>query len=145
MKNFKKLMMLATMTLINQQFIVAEYEEKETQLEEKPAKKRRKENKEEKHQGFGRIWTAAENTLTLHPGNAVNALATGDQDDTTFGYERNDEGHVKARKADTHRNRKNEKKEHEKNKKAHEKKNKAKKDKASKSSKKSHAKKESAE
>lgn len=146
MKNFKKLMMLAAITLINQQFMIAEYKEKEAQSEEISAKSskknknkknkkkdkkknkavkkqqkdkdKKKDKKKEKHQGFGRIWTAAENTLTLHPGNAVNALATGDQDDTTFGYERNDEGRVKARQADTHRNRKNEKKENEKSKKS---------------------------
>ena len=56
------------------------------------------------HQGFGRFGTAIENTLTLHPGNAVNALATGDQADTTFGYHEDERGRVKANRAHTEHN-----------------------------------------
>lgn len=57
-----------------------------------------------KHQGFGRIGTAIENTVTLHPGNAVNALATGDQADTTFGWHEDDDNSVKANRAQTYHN-----------------------------------------
>lgn len=56
------------------------------------------------HQGVGRIGTAIENTLTLHPGNAVNALATGDQSDTTYGWHKDDKGRVKANRAHTNHN-----------------------------------------
>ncbi len=96
MKNFKKLMMLATMTCIAQQMTFTKYQDPADDMEEQDMQPR--------HQGFGRIFTAAENTLTLHPGNAVNSLATGDQADTKFGYERNDEGKIKAKKANTQRN-----------------------------------------
>jgi hypothetical protein len=104
MKNFKKLMMLATLTITAQQAIIAEDD-----MDIQDAQPR--------HQGFGRIFTAAENTLTLHPGNAVNSLATGDQADTSFGYQRNDEGKVKAKRANTKRNKQERAKDQARNKK----------------------------
>jgi|GEM_PF-2299548 len=61
-------------------------------------------NSQPTHQGFGRIGTAIENTLTLHPGNAVNSLATGDQSDTTFGWHEDEDNRVKANRAHTKHN-----------------------------------------
>ena len=94
MKNFKKLMMLATVACIAQQSTIAN---NKTADDAQPT-----------HQGVGRLGTFFENTLTLHPGNAVNALVTGDQSDTTFGWHENEEGRIKANRADTeHNNNKN--------------------------------------
>src|SRR3990167_8453206 len=94
MKNFKKLMMLATVACIAQQSTIAN---NKTADDTQPT-----------HQGVGRLGTFFENTLTLHPGNAVNALVTGDQSDTTFGWHENEEGRIKANRADTeHNNNKN--------------------------------------
>lgn len=125
MKNFKKLMMLAILTITAQKAIIADddmmYEDDMDVQDAQP-----------RHQGFGRIFTAAENTLTLHPGNAVNSLATGNQADTSFGYERNDEGQVKARKANTSRNKQQRAKDEAKRKKEAAKKKKAAKNKSTK-------------
>jgi len=89
MKNFKKLMLLATMSVGAQQAI---------------AYNKSADDAQPTHQGFGRIGTAIENTLTLHPGNAVNALATGDQSDTTYGWHKDDNDRVKANRAHTEHN-----------------------------------------
>ena len=90
MKNFKKLMMLATLSI--------------TALQSINAYDNAADDTQPRHQGFGRIFTAIENTATLHPGNAVNSLATGNQSDTTFGWHENDDNNIKANRADTERN-----------------------------------------
>ncbi len=123
MKLFKKLMMLVSFSIISQSMTFASDDENNDDV--KP-----------KHQGFGRIFTAVENTVTLHPGNAVNSLATGNQDDTTFGYHKDEQGKVKANKANTRRNNAN-KKAQQKRKEAQAKKNKSKKNQADKPVKKS--------
>ena len=132
MKNFKKLMMLATMTFMAHESIFARYQDPAMDNDDDNMEQ---EDMQPRHQGFGRIFTAAENTLTLHPGNAVNSLATGDQADTNFGYERNDEGKVKAKRANTKRNKQERKKDEARRKKeAAKKKSKAKKQKSAKKS-----------
>ena len=90
MKNFKKLITVATIALTLQQTTTAY---------DKSA-----DDAQPTHQGFGRFGTFFENTLTLHPGNAVNALATGDQSDTTFGWHEDEEGRIKANRARTEHN-----------------------------------------
>lgn len=119
MKKFKKIILVASLSVIAQQSLAADvnasYENESTTTQNSNISKHdRKANLKEhrrnedhikpKHQGFGRIGTALENTLTLHPGNAVNALATGDQADTTFGYHKDDEGRIKANRAHTEHN-----------------------------------------
>ena len=42
--------------------------------------------------------------LKIHPGNAVNALATGDQSDTTYGWHKDKNDRVKANRAHTEHN-----------------------------------------
>lgn len=124
MKNLKKLIILATFSMINYQvmassepeygYIVPDqdaHEQRQTRQSSRQSRKIEKRQQRQAddrtkptHQGFGRIGTALENTLTLHPGNAVNALATGDQSDTTFGWHENEEGRVKANRAHTEHN-----------------------------------------
>lgn len=89
MKNLKKLMLVATISITAQQTIAYDRSADDA----KPTK-----------QGFGRIGTAIENTVTLHPGNAVNALATGNQSDTTYGWHKDKNGRVKANRAHTNHN-----------------------------------------
>lgn len=101
MKDFKKIALIAALSLCAQQYVAAKSNNNDD-MDQQDAKP--------KHQGWGRLGTMLENTVTLHPGNAVNAAVTGDQEDTSFGYERNDEGKVKARKANTARNRENDNK-----------------------------------
>ena len=122
MKLFKKLMILSSIVMMSQSITFASDDNDD--------------NPKPKHQGFGRIFTAVENTVTLHPGNAVNSLATGNQDDTTFGYYKDEQGKVKANKANTRRNNANKKAE-QKKKEVQAKKNKSKKNQADKPVKKS--------
>lgn len=89
MKNLKKLMLVATISMGAHQAT---------------AYNRSADDAQPTHQGVGRIGTAIENTLTLHPGNAVNALATGDQSDTTYGWHKDKNGRVKANRAHTQHN-----------------------------------------
>lgn len=95
MKTFKKLMITAMTFIAIQQSIIAY---------DKSA-----DNAKPQHQGWGRLGTATGNILTLHPGNSVNALTTGDQSNTTFGWHKDEDDRVKANRART---------EHNKNKKA---------------------------
>jgi len=91
MKNLKKLMTLAIITFIIQQTTTAY---------DKSA-----DDAQPTHQGWGRLGTFVENNLTLHPLNSVNALATGDQSDTTYGWHKDDNDHIKANRAHTEHNR----------------------------------------
>jgi len=90
MKNFKKLMTIATIAFTLQQTTTT-YDQSA-------------DDAQPTHQGWGRFGTFFENTLTLHPLNGVNALATGDQSDTTFGWHENEEGKIKANRARTEHN-----------------------------------------
>ncbi len=90
MKNFKKLMALAVMSMTAQQAIFA-YD-------------KNADDAEPKHQGWGRLWGSTKQIVTLHPVEGLENLGTGDQADTTFGWHKNEEGHMQANYARTERN-----------------------------------------
>ncbi len=129
MKKLQKLLLVAAITISMQQQIQAGYVPTDDQSQKsvrpnpknplRTNKKRKYEPSDDqqqsnskkqnntKRQGWGRFGTAIENAVTLHPLNSANAIVTGEQEDTTFGYERNENGRIKAREANTRRNRKN--------------------------------------
>lgn len=90
MKNFKKLMALAVLSIAAQQAVFA-YDENA-------------DDAQPKHQGWSRLWGSTKQIVTLHPVEGIENLGTGDQADTTFGWHKNEEGHMQANYARTERN-----------------------------------------